>query len=332
MTLTGKFRLAILVVALAALALPLTGTPVSAAQGNTQGEPTINGIVRVGETLTADISTFSDPDGIVVVTFYKWRRHVGATETIISQGGFTTYTLVQADLGAEITVEVSYFDGDNASEFTRSSRVGPVLAAFDDRATLMALYDSTDGANWDDSTNWNTTAALDTWRGVTTDSNGRVTGLELTENNLVGTLPAKLGDLSKLKLLYLEKNGLRGTIPAELGDLGNLLDLVLSGNANPDIPGSGLTGEIPAELGNLSKLQFLALRTNSLSGEIPAELGNLSFLVELILYENGLSGEIPAKLGDLEDLSSLGLSGNQLSGEIPAALGDLDQAEVSGLV
>ena len=159
----------------------------------------------------------------------------------------------------------------------------------------------------------------------TTDSNGRVTGLELTENNLVGTLPAKLGDLSKLKLLYLEKNGLRGTIPAELGDLGNLLDLVLSGNANPDIPGSGLTGEIPAELGNLSKLQFLALRTNSLSGEIPAELGNLSFLVELILYENGLSGEIPAKLGDLEDLSSLGLSGNQLSGEIPAELGDLDK-------
>ena len=81
MTLKAVTKLVILLVALAALALPLTGTPVSAAQGNTQGQPTINGIVRVGETLTADISTFSDPDGIVVVTYYRWYGYDGTPHT-----------------------------------------------------------------------------------------------------------------------------------------------------------------------------------------------------------------------------------------------------------
>ena len=196
MNLKAVTKLAILLVALAALALPLTGQPVSAAQDNTQGKPTINGIPRVGETLTADISSISDPDGIVTFIGYTWYRHFAATSSVIASGlQTTTYTLVEADLDAGITVVVAYYDGSGAQESVRSSRVGPVLPAFDDRATLMALYDSTDGANWDDSTNWNTTAALDTWRGVTTDSNGRVTGLELTENNLVGTLSAKLGDL-----------------------------------------------------------------------------------------------------------------------------------------
>ena len=76
MTLKAVTKLAILLVALAALALPLTGQPVSAAQGDTQGKPTINGILHVGETLTVDTSSISDPDGIFGVTYYHWRRHV----------------------------------------------------------------------------------------------------------------------------------------------------------------------------------------------------------------------------------------------------------------
>ena len=195
----------------------------------------------------------------------------------------------------------------------------PPVAAFqsvaDDRAALVALYNSTDGANWTNNTNWNTTATLDTWYGVETNSNGRVTGLELTGNNLVGPLPAKLGDLSKLKLLYLNNNQLSGTIPAELGDLSNLSDLILSNN--------GLTGAIPAELGKLTQLKYLSLPSNQLNGAIPAELGDLSLMVELILSYNGLADAIPAELGDLENLRSLALEYNQLSGAIPAELGDL---------
>ena len=44
-----------------------------------------------------------------------------------------------------------------------------------DRAALMALYNSTDGANWTDNTNWGSTEPLGTWFGVTTNTDGRVT-------------------------------------------------------------------------------------------------------------------------------------------------------------
>ena len=196
----------------------------------------------------------------------------------------------------------------------------PPVAAFqsvaDDRAALVALYNSTGGANWTNNTNWNTTATLDNWYSVTTDTDGRVTGLQLTDNKLVGTLPAKLGDLSELNSLYLDNNELSGTIPAELGDLGALKHLSLTGNQ--------LSGAIPAELGGLSSLLELILYESGLSGAIPAELGNLSNLKSLTLYGNQLSGAIPAQLGDLGALKILDLRGNQLSGAIPANLGALD--------
>ena len=120
-----------------ALALPFTGQPVSAAQDNTEGKPTINGILRVGETLTADISTFSDPDGIFGITNYQWLRFDGTSAAINLGGGFraSTYTLVEADLGTNIAVEVTYYDGNGAQESVSSSRVGPILGALPAKPT-----------------------------------------------------------------------------------------------------------------------------------------------------------------------------------------------------
>ena len=120
-----------------ALALPFTGTPVSAAAGNTEGQPTINGILRVGETLTADISTFSDPDGVFGISHYQWLRFDGTPPVDELAGGAraTTYTLVEADLGTEIAVEVKYYDSTGVQETTLSSRVGPILGALPAKPT-----------------------------------------------------------------------------------------------------------------------------------------------------------------------------------------------------
>ena len=182
-----------------------------------------------------------------------------------------------------------------------------------DRAALVALYNATDGANWRN--NWLSNAPIGEWHGVTTDSDGRVTHLDLQYNRLTGGIPAELGSLTNLKWLYLNNNQLTGGIPAELGSLTNLERLDLSSNR--------LSGEIPAELGSLTNLVRLWLGGNQLTGEIPEELGNLSNLERLDLSSNRLSGEIPEELGNLTNLEYLDLSNNQLTGCIPASLGDV---------
>ena len=48
-----------------------------------------------------------------------------------------------------------------------------------DRAALVALYNATDGPNWNDNTNWLTDAPLGEWYGVETDTSGRVVTLDL---------------------------------------------------------------------------------------------------------------------------------------------------------
>ena len=184
-----------------------------------------------------------------------------------------------------------------------------------DRALLVALYHSTGGASWDANTNWLSDRPIGEWHGVTTNSNGRVIGLGLSDNQLTGEIPPELGGLSNLEWLLLSGNRLTGEIPPELGGLSNLRELYLSFNQ--------LTGEIPPELGGLSNLRELYLSFNQLTGEIPPELGRLSNLTWLGLANNQLTGEIPPELGGLFNLTWLGLANNQLTGEIPPELGGL---------
>ena len=54
--------------------------------------------------------------------------------------------------------------------------------------------------------------------------------LALNNNQLSGPIPAELGQLGALKVLYLHNNQLSGPIPAELRQLGKLKFLLLQDN------------------------------------------------------------------------------------------------------
>lgn len=211
------------------------------------------------------------------------------------------------------------------------------------RDALAALYEATDGANWNNHSNWLSDAPLGEWYGVTTDDHGRVVELDLSQNQLSGAIPAAVGRLTNLDRLSLWGNQLEGELPAELGFLANLTRMSLWNNhLSGEIPAAlgsltkleslslsinNLSGAIPAELGRLTNLELLYISQNRLQGEIPAELGRLAKLRHLNLKLNRLQGEIPAELGRLENLEQLTLSGNRLQGEIPAALGRLVSLE-----
>ena len=191
------------------------------------------------------------------------------------------------------------------------SETDPLLAA--DSVILLELYNKTNGASWINNSNW-LTGPVSSWYGITVVSN-RVTEIKLKENNLTGTIPIELGQLTSLEYLSLDTNNLSGNIPVELGNLTNLNYLYLSGNQ--------LTDTIPSELGNLNNLLLLYLAGNKLSGTIPANLGNLSAIRWLDLAENELTGNIPVELGQISTLEYIDLSINQLSGTVPVELANL---------
>ena len=185
-----------------------------------------------------------------------------------------------------------------------------------ERAALEAYYHSTSGPDWTNSTNWLTDAPVATWHGVITDEAGRVTALDLQQNQMTGSIPPEIGNLTHLRRLDFWDNRLTGPIPAEMGDLTNLYRLAFTGNR--------LTGSIPSELGDLTNLEFLSLSGNQLTGSIPVELGNLLNVEWVGLSANQLTGRIPASIGDLLACRGrLDVSNNQLTGPVPAELGDL---------
>jgi uncharacterized delta-60 repeat protein/gliding motility-associated-like protein len=93
---------------------------------------------------------------------------------------------------------------------------------------LQALYESTDGANWGNNSNW-FTPDVNTWVGVTL-TGCAVTKIELADNGLTGILPHEIGNLNALEVLDLNENNLRGDILFELSGLSNLAILNLSNN------------------------------------------------------------------------------------------------------
>ena len=93
--------------------------------------PTIGGTAQVDETLTANTSGISDPDGLANATFaYQWIRvDSDSTEADITGATGSSYTLVAADQGKTIKVKVSFTDDGDNDESVTSAATAAVTAA-----------------------------------------------------------------------------------------------------------------------------------------------------------------------------------------------------------
>ena len=124
---------------------------------------------------------------------------------------FYLWVLVLGVIAPVSSLQAQGFDCNGVTEI-------PVIEC----EALVALYNSTDGPNWYINTDWVMTNTPCSWPAVTC-ALGRVSRLLVTGNNLTGTIPSELGNLSSLTLLSLSGNNLTGTIPPELGSLSNLV-------------------------------------------------------------------------------------------------------------
>ena len=239
-----------------------------------------------------------------------------------------------------------------------------------DYLALKEFYRTTNGGNWTNNTGWDTTytanqvtrSIIDQFYGVVL-YNGldRVKALRLQNNNLIGTLPDKIGEIDSLMWLRLDQNSISGSIPSSLGNLTRLDNLGLSSNNLTgtlplklfdcrkltflELKNNAITGSIPADIYKLSELVRLDLRNNRFTGPITSHIGNLTSLVDLELgncyggqgeqhcgsNENAFTGTIPSEIGRLTKLEFLKLQSLDLSGPIPSQLGNLTKLKAVNL-
>ncbi|KAL5173547.1 Receptor-like protein EIX2 [Glycine soja] len=184
--------------------------------------------------------------------------------------------------------------------------------------------------------------------------------MNMSHNNLVGSIPNKPFNLPYGPSLFLNSNQFEGGVPYFLqqasklmlfenkfSDLFSLLcdtsiavylsTLDLSNNHIKgqlpdcwkslnsllflDLSNNRLSGNIPLSMGTLVKLEALVLRNNSLEGEMPSTLKNCNNLMLLDVGENLLSGPIPSWIGEsMHQLIILSMKGNHFSGDLPIHL------------
>lgn len=160
-----------------------------------------------------------------------------------------------------------------------------------------------------------------------------------TDEYLCGELPEEIGNLKKLRQLWLDGNEFSGKLPKAITTLENLEELI--------IPYNAFSGELPKEIGNLKKLRQLTCGYNLFTGEIPESICNLSN-IECLSFEgyknsttviwadgahevknyNHFNGKIPDKFENITKLDFFNISGNDLTGEIPESFYELPSIRV----
>lgn len=111
-----------------------------------------------------------------------------------------------------------------------------------DSTILVDIYNSTDGANWNVNSGW-LAGPVSSWAGVTL--NGcTVDNLDLSSNNLSGTIPETIGEFNSLTCLDLSGNNFKDSITSSILNNTDLTCLNLSNNSLTSLPnfsGSSIT-------------------------------------------------------------------------------------------
>ena len=165
--------------------------------------------------------------------------------------------------------------------------------------------------------------------------------LYLNDNLIVGSLPSEIGLLQRLRILKLSRNSLSGSIPSELGNCRSLTELrfysnkfsglLLPSNFNPmslqhfNLASNEFTGSLPEAISEFTRLSYFKAGNNKLTGTIPSTIGSMISLEVFDIEHNIFSGSIPTGVTNLSYLRILDLKHNQLTGTIPMHINNLTE-------
>ena len=167
---------------------------------------------NIKTTIGEEVSISANVSGID--NNYSWfkRNADASTEFINNQETLMLSIESEADFG-------DYFLQVSNNTVTDLTLISPDFSIVEDSTAspdydaLVDFYNSTNGDDWRNNSNWlDETKPLSQWFGLTVVNN-RVVGIELRNNQLSGILSEGLGNLSDLERLNVSSNTISGTIP-----------------------------------------------------------------------------------------------------------------------
>ncbi|XP_074318008.1 receptor-like protein EIX2 [Silene latifolia] len=157
----------------------------------------------------------------------------------------------------------------------------------------------------------NNLESLSSWSWIFNHSS--LISLLISDNQLVGSIPNRFGEMLSLSHLDLSNNRLEGRLPNSLGGLCRLRSLDVSGNHR-------LQGDLMSIFWSLScaneSLTTLSMHKNLFSGSLP-DFTVFSSLSKLRLHSNRLNGSLPSYFTRSSSLAIFDVHNNQLTGPIP---------------
>eukprot|EP01084_Bolivina_argentea_P147720 258389_1 len=196
---------------------------------------------------------------------------------------------------------------------------------------LMDLFNSTNGQYWNQP--WKLSLAACKWKGVCCSNTSvnasvfNVISLDLSNNNLSGSISYTIANIQYLQTIDFQNNKLIGTLPSTISSFKNLSYLNLGKNM--------LTGNISSIKCNGTNLQnnltlLVLSRNNFIANNSLELLTHCKSLQLLYLSNNKFGGQIPVNISNISDLQYLDLSTNWFGG-LPTGLTNLTALKLLSL-